>query len=118
MIIKLKNKDTLICDDFQFKCSIGKNGLKKNKLEGDNCTPIGTFTLGPVFFRDDRVDKPVTRLKTFKINKQMGWCDDPNNINYNKSNIFEYMENNKNKKFSFSFGHGRYYYIKSNFEKC
>ena len=84
MIIKLKNKDTLICDDFEFKCSIGKNGLKKNKLEGDNCTPIGTFTLGPVFFRDDRVDKPVTRLKTFKINKQMGWCDDPNNINYNK----------------------------------
>ena len=84
MIIKLKNKDTLICDDFEFKCSIGKNGLKKNKLEGDNCTPIGTFTLGPVFFRDDRVDKPVTRLKTFKINKQMGWCDDPNNIHYNK----------------------------------
>ena len=29
MIIKLKNKDTLICDDFQFKCSIGENGLKK-----------------------------------------------------------------------------------------
>ena len=84
MIIKLKNKDTLICDDFEFKCSIGKNGLKKNKLEGDNCTPKGTFTLGPVFFRDDRVDKPVTRLKTFKINNQMGWCDDPNNIHYNK----------------------------------
>ena len=48
MIIKLKNKDTLICDDFQFKCSIGKNGLKKNKLEGDNCTPTGIFSLGPV----------------------------------------------------------------------
>ena len=43
MIIKLKNKDTLICDDFQFKCSIGKNGLKKNKLEGDNCTPAGEY---------------------------------------------------------------------------
>ena len=84
MIIKLKNKDTLICDDFEFKCSIGKNGLKKNKLEGDNCTPIGTFTLGPVFFRNDRVDKPVTSLKTFKIKKQMGWCDDPNNTHYNK----------------------------------
>ena len=84
MIIKLKNKDTLICDDFQFKCSIGKNGLKKNKIEGDKCTPIGTFSLGPVYFRNDRVVKPDTKLKTFKINKQMGWCDDPNNINYNK----------------------------------
>ena len=84
MIIKLKNKDTLICDDFQFKCSIGKNGLKKKKLEGDNCTPVGTFSLGPVYYRKDRVDIPDTKLKTFRINKQMGWCDDPNNINYNK----------------------------------
>mgnify|MGYP001299604359 FL=1 len=84
MIIKLKNKDTLICDDFQFKCSIGKNGLKKNKLEGDKCTPVGTFSLGPVYYRNDRVDKPNTKLKTFRINKQTGWCDDPNNINYNK----------------------------------
>ena len=84
MIIKLKNKDTLICDDFQFKCSIGKNGLKKNKLEGDNCTPIGIFSIGPVYYRNDRVDKPYTKLKTLKINKQMGWCDDPYNANYNK----------------------------------
>ena len=84
MIIELKNKDTLICDDFQFKCSIGKNGLKKNKLEGDNSTPLGTFSLGPVYYRNDRIDKPDTKLKTLKINKQMGWCDDPNNVYYNK----------------------------------
>ena len=84
MIIRLKKKGTLICDDFQFRCSIGKNGLKKNKMEGDNCTPVGTFSLGPVYFRSDRIDKPDTKLKTFKIDKLMGWCDDPNNINYNK----------------------------------
>ena len=84
MIIKLKRKDTLIFDDFKFRCSIGKNGLKKNKIEGDNCTPIGTFSLGPVYYRYDRLNKPNTKLKTIRINKQMGWCDDPNNINYNK----------------------------------
>ena len=84
MIIKLKNKDTLIYDNFQFKCSIGKNGLKKNKFEGDNCTPVGTFTLGPIYYRHDRVAKPDTKLRTIKIHKQMGWCDDPSNINYNK----------------------------------
>ena len=84
MIIRLKKKGTLICDDFQFRCSIGKNGLKKNKMEGDNCTPVGTFSLGPVYFRSDRIDKPDTKLKTFKIDKLMGWCDDPSNINYNK----------------------------------
>ena len=84
MLLKLKNKEYLTIDEFRFKCSIGKNGLKKNKLEGDNCTPTGTFSLGPVYYRNDRVDKPDTKLKTIKINKQMGWCDDPNNINYNK----------------------------------
>ena len=28
------------------RCSIGKNGLKKNKIEGDKCTPKGLFNLG------------------------------------------------------------------------
>ena len=61
-----------------------ENGLKKNKIEGDNCTPTGTFSLGPVYYWNDRLDKPNTKLKTIKINKQMGWCDDPNNAYYNK----------------------------------
>ena len=33
MKITLKNKYTLKIDDFKFKCCIGKNGLKKNKIE-------------------------------------------------------------------------------------
>ena len=97
MIIRLKNKDTLICDDFQFKCSIGKNGLKKNKFEGDKCTPKGTFSLGPVYYRSDRVAKPDTELKTIKINKRMGWCDDPNNTHYNKK--IRLNKKNKGEKF-------------------
>ena len=39
MIIYLKNKDTLQVDDFEFKCCFGKNGLSKNKIEGDYKTP-------------------------------------------------------------------------------
>ena len=31
MIIYLKNKHTLEVDDFEFKCSIGKNGKSKKK---------------------------------------------------------------------------------------
>ena len=97
MIIKLKNKDTLICDDFEFKCSIGKNGLKRNKFEGDNCTPLGTFSLGPVYYRNDRIAKLDTELKTIKIDKQMGWCDDPNNANYNRK--IKLNKKNKGEKF-------------------
>ena len=56
MIIFLKNKHTLKVDDFQFRCSIGKNGIKKNKKEGDKSTPKGTFRLNNVYYRPDRVN--------------------------------------------------------------
>ena len=84
MLINLKNKDTLEVDDFKFKCSIGKNGLKKNKVEGDKCTPIGVFDLGIVYYRSDRVTKPQTLLKTKIIKKDTAWCDDSSSKFYNK----------------------------------
>ena len=49
MLIKLKNKDTLLVDDFVFKCCVGKKGLNKNKIEGDNSTPRGLFSLGKLY---------------------------------------------------------------------
>ena len=84
MLIKLKNKDTLIFDEFKFKCAIGKNGLKKNKIEGDNSTPKGIFGLGKLYYRSDRVPKPETNLTTKKITKNLGWCDISNNKYYNQ----------------------------------
>ena len=76
MTIILKNKVTLLFDDFIFKCSIGKSGLTKSKVEGDKKTPIGTFTLSNLLYRDDRSPKPLTKLKCIPIKKNMGWCDD------------------------------------------
>ena len=84
MLIKLKNKDTLIFDEFKFKCAIGKNGLKKNKNEGDKSTPKGIFSLGKLYYRSDRVPKPETNLTTKKITKNLGWCDISNNKYYNQ----------------------------------
>ena len=51
MIINLKNKDTLIVDDFKFKCSIGLKGTKKNKVEGDKATPKGFFSIQNLCYR-------------------------------------------------------------------
>ena len=76
MTIILKNKVTLKFDDFYFKCSIGKKGLTKKKIEGDKKTPIGTFSLGNLYYRADRNLKPLTKLKCIKLKKLMGWCDD------------------------------------------
>ena len=84
MILKVKNKDTLLVDDFIFKCSTGKKGLKKSKKEGDKCTPIGLFSLGKIYYRPDRLDRPETNLKIIPIKKNMGWCDDPKSKYYNR----------------------------------
>ena len=85
MIIFLKNKHTLKIDDFYFKCCIGKNGLSRKKIEGDNKTPKGTFELGPLYYRDDRIKNLKSKIKKIKINKKMGWCDDKGDKkNYNK----------------------------------
>ena len=84
MIIHVKNKDTLLFDDFIFKCCIGKKGFTNKKIEGDKKTPLGKYSLGPLFYRKDRNKKPETKLKIIEINKNMGWCDDVNHKKYNK----------------------------------
>ena len=78
MLILLKNKHTLQLDDFLFKCSIGKNGIRRKKIEGDNTTPIGTFSLEHLYYRKDRIIKPKTKLKCIPIQRHMGWCNDTN----------------------------------------
>ena len=84
MIIIVKNKDTLLIDDFKFRCSIGKKGVCNKKVEGDLTTPKGIFNLGNIYYRSDRVQKPFSKLKSISIKKNMGWCDDPNSKFYNK----------------------------------
>ena len=85
MIIYLKNKHTLQIDDFYFKCSVGKNGLTTNKVEGDKKTPIGIFNIENLYYRKDRIKKLDTTLNCIEIKEQMGWCDDAKSPkNYNK----------------------------------
>jgi len=84
MLITLKNKDSLVIDDFIFKCAIGKNNIKTKKIEGDKATPRGLFSIGKLYYRSDRVKKPKTRISTKIITKNMGWCDDPKSKYYNK----------------------------------
>ena len=76
MIIFVKNKHTLEIDQFKFKCCIGKKGATFNKKEGDKKTPKGIFKIQNLYFRKDRIKKPLTSLKCIEIKKNMGWCDD------------------------------------------
>ena len=84
MKIIIIEKDTLLYDEFKFKCSIGKNGKTTKKIEGDNKTPRGLYTLGPLYYRKDRLPKLSTKLKKIEIMKNFGWCDDVKSKFYNK----------------------------------
>ena len=84
MKIIVKDKDTLLFDEFKFKCSIGKSGSTSKKIEGDKKTPKGTYGLGPLYIRKDRITKIHTKLKKINIKKNYGWCDDIKSKFYNK----------------------------------
>ena len=84
MNIKVKDKNTLIFDNFKFKCCVGKGGFTKSKKEGDKKTPIGIFKLGNLYFRKDKYKKLESKVKKVPIKKYMGWCDDVNSSKYNK----------------------------------
>ena len=53
-------------------------------MEGDGCTPRGTFSLGKLYWRNDRVKKLNTKILSKKIKKNIGWCNDPSSNLYNR----------------------------------
>ncbi len=84
MIIHVKNKNTLIIDEFKLRCCIGQNGLNSKKKEGDRSTPKGLFNLKKLYFRKDRVGIPKCKINKKIIKKNMAWCDDPQHKKYNE----------------------------------
>ena len=84
MIIHVPNKNTLIIDEFELRCCIGKKGINSNKKEGDYSTPRGLFNLRKLYFRKDRVGIPHCKINKKNIKKHMAWCDDPKHKKYNE----------------------------------
>jgi len=83
MHIFLKNK-FLYFHNYKIKCAIGKRGIARKKVEGDNCTPRGKFFFEYLLYRKDRIKAFKAKLKKKSIKANMGWCDDPRSKKYNK----------------------------------
>jgi len=83
MIIIKKNNLLLFRNKF-YRCSLGESGLTTNKIEGDKCTPVGSFNLGKLYIRTDRIKNLKTKFNYIPIKKTMTWSDDPNSKKYNK----------------------------------
>jgi L,D-peptidoglycan transpeptidase YkuD (ErfK/YbiS/YcfS/YnhG family) len=70
--------------NLNFRCALGKAGVRKKIIEGDNITPVGIYKIVKIFYRKDRIKKISSKFKLFSINKNMCWCDDSNSKHYNQ----------------------------------
>lgn len=73
----------------KFNCQVGAGGLKihTQKREGDKTTPRGKWRLKSLYYRSDKMFRPIIKSKRFNINritKNCGWCDDSKSYSYNK----------------------------------
>jgi L,D-peptidoglycan transpeptidase YkuD (ErfK/YbiS/YcfS/YnhG family) len=66
------------------RAAIGPAGIALKGGEGDGITPRGRFPVREIFYRADRVPAPRTTLPLRKIAPDDGWCDAPDDPNYNR----------------------------------
>lgn len=66
------------------RAAIGPGGIALKRGEGDGITPVGSWPVREVFYRADRVAKPLTMLPVRATTPSDGWCDAPGDANYNR----------------------------------
>ena len=74
-------------DGRTLRCAIGKAGAiaAPDKREGDNRSPLGTWTMREVWYRPDVYPEgPKTALPVRATRPDDGWCDAPGDPNYNR----------------------------------
>ncbi|HEY7688049.1 MAG TPA: L,D-transpeptidase family protein [Dongiaceae bacterium] len=69
----------------RYRCALGPNGVRREKLEGDGATPAGRFPFRQLLYRADRLRAPATGLSIKTIDSADGWCDDPAAPFYNRA---------------------------------
>ena len=74
----------LVAGTAVFPCALGHGGITANKREGDGATPLGSMRLLSGFFRGDHIPVRSTRLPMKRIGPDLGWCEVPDDRNYNR----------------------------------
>jgi L,D-peptidoglycan transpeptidase YkuD (ErfK/YbiS/YcfS/YnhG family) len=68
-----------------FPCALGRGGISANKREGDGATPLASMRILKGYFRDDHFSGARrARLAMTPITKNLGWCEVPEDRNYNR----------------------------------
>ncbi|MDX2307874.1 MAG: L,D-transpeptidase family protein [Hyphomicrobium sp.] len=77
-------RGTLVSGWLRLPCALGRSGQRAIKREGDGATPVGRHRVERLMFRADRGPRPGGGLPTTAIAKNDGWCDAPEDRNYNR----------------------------------
>lgn len=80
-----QSKGYLQAGGLVFPCALGKGGITANKREGDGATPLAAMRLIKGYFRTDKFSQGRrTRLSMVPIGADLGWCEVPEDRNYNR----------------------------------
>lgn len=86
------SKGTINIAGNSYPCALGKTGTISAALkrEGDGKTPIGDWHIRKIYYRADKIEKPISPFETIAIQENFGWCDDVNDENYNQFILHPY----------------------------
>jgi L,D-peptidoglycan transpeptidase YkuD (ErfK/YbiS/YcfS/YnhG family) len=79
-----QTKGLLIAGKTVFPCALGRGGISANKREGDGATPLARMRILSGYFRRDHFAPSVSGLPLKPIGRNLGWCEVPNDRNYNR----------------------------------
>ncbi len=80
-----RSQGLLNVDGTVFSCALGRGGMTANKREGDGGTPLGAMRILSGYFRADHFAQARrTRLAMKPISPTLGWCEVPDDRNYNR----------------------------------
>ncbi len=88
----LIQKNFLYLNELRFPCAIGKNGITRNKKEGDGCTPSGEYKFKKIYYRADKLGSLNFLINSVKISPNDGWCDEPKSEFYNQFIQFPFSQ--------------------------
>ncbi len=80
-----RTRGILRAGNLALSVSLGRGSIRANKREGDGSTPRGRFRLLRLWWRPDRSPRPQSGLPVRRITLNDGWCEDPNDRNYNRA---------------------------------
>jgi L,D-peptidoglycan transpeptidase YkuD (ErfK/YbiS/YcfS/YnhG family) len=84
MLPSRRSRGILLAGALAVPVTLGRAGVRANKIEGDGATPRGRFRPRRLWWRADRHPRPQTLLPAARIPPDLAWCEDTADRRYNR----------------------------------